>query len=114
MILNYLRLVTLIILFIYYQNSHAQVIADGLPGCLAIEDSAGTSCGGGTTFFGINGLGQFEVNNIDGEFCCSGSGGDGSGYFEFEEIDISCFQDIMISMNYSASSTMALGKRPFR
>ena len=105
MILNYLRLVTLIILFIYYQNSHAQVIADGLPGCLAIEDSAGTSCGGGTTFFGINGLGQFEVNNIDGEFCCSGSGGDGSGYFEFEEIDISCFQDIMISMNYSASST---------
>ena len=78
-------------------------IATGLPGCLTITDQVGVVCGGGTSSFGLNGSGQFEFQNIDGEFCCpggSGGGGDFNAYFEMEEIDISCFEDVFISMSY--------------
>ena len=95
-----------VIIFLFGVKSvKTQVIADALPGCLTVANQEGMGCGGGTTFFGINGFGQFQVQNVDGINCCSGSGGDWNSYFEFEEITIDCFEDIMISMDYSASAT---------
>ncbi len=84
-------------------NGYAQVIADALPGCLNVANMEGIGCGGGTTTFGINGLGQFEVQNVDGINCCPVNGGDWNSYFEFEQLNISCFEDIMISFDYSAA-----------
>ncbi len=96
----------LILIFLFIStHSWGQVIADGLPGCLAVENMVGVGCDGGTTFYGINGSDQFQVQNVDGAACCDpGQGGDWNSYFEFEEIDISCFSDIEISMDYSAST----------
>ena len=87
---------------------HAQVtIADALPGCLDNTiTKAGQTCpiGGVNYFFDINGSGQFEVNNIDGISCCTGSGGggDGEAYFEFATINIENYMNIQISFDYSA------------
>lgn len=98
--LRYLITSTLLLLFI---NLNSQVIADALPGCLSVENMVGVSCDGGSTQFGINGLGQFEVTNIDGAACCAAGGGDNNSFFEFEEINIECFEDVMISFDYSGA-----------
>lgn len=85
----------------------AQVtIANGLPGCLdGSITKEGQGCNGGTTFFGINGMGQFEVQNVDGINCCTFFGGDGQTYFQFGTVDISNYTNITVSIDYSASNT---------
>lgn len=97
----------LALLFFYISSIKAQVtIADAFPGCLNNPITVGIPCGGGTSFFGINGSGQMEVTNIDGQMCCGGSsGGSTDSYFEFEVIDISAYSNVTIMVNYSASST---------
>jgi hypothetical protein len=83
-------------------------IASWLPGCLPQEPAVkvGISCGGGSSNYGVI-SGVFTVQNIDGANCCTGPfvGGDGLSYFEFEPINISCFTDVMVSMDYSAAPT---------
>lgn len=91
-------LLLLLVSFVQFGNTQ---VADALPGCLNISNQQGMMCGGGSTFFGINGLGQFEVNNIDGIMCCA-TGGDFNAFFEFETVDISCYSNVSIAFDYSA------------
>ena len=99
-------ILSFIITVVYCCNSNAQfTIANGLPGCLPVVNQEGIACGGGTTFFGVNGMNQFQVQNIDGINCCAGPGGDSGSYFEFDILNISDFMNINISMGYSASNT---------
>lgn len=88
---------------------HAQVtIANALPGCLPVASQVGHTCptNGTKWFYGINGSGKFEVNNIDGINCCPDppGGGDGEAYFEFATIDISNYSNIQITFDYSAAN----------
>ncbi len=96
-----LRVLVVTALLFTIHSAKAQVIADALPGCLAIANTVGVSCDGGSTQFGINAFGQFEITNVDGAACCGSGGGDNNSYFEFEEINIQCFEDVMISFDYS-------------
>lgn len=84
-------------------------IADGLPGCLPVVNQEGVACtvgGVGTTFFGLNAMNQFVVQNVDGINCCDPSpGGDGGAYFEFGLLDISNYSNVTINLGYSASNT---------
>lgn len=99
-------LVSFIFVLVFCSVGKAQfTIANGLPGCLPVTDQEGMVCGGGTTFFGINGLNQFQVQNVDGINCCAGPGGDSGSYFEFDVLNINDFMNINISMAYSASNT---------
>ena len=76
-------------------------IADGLPGCLdANITSVGMGCGGGTTEFGLS-AGEFIVQNVDGASCCA-TGGDWNSYFQFEVVNINSYNNVAISMDYSA------------
>lgn len=94
------------LLFTFARQGMTQfTIANGLPGCLPVVNQMGIACGGGTTFFGVNGSNQFQVQNIDGIMCCAGPGGDSQSYFEFDILNISDYMNISISMNYSASNT---------
>ncbi|MCB9309186.1 MAG: gliding motility-associated C-terminal domain-containing protein [Lewinellaceae bacterium] len=98
----------LIICFLFIWNfvSSQQTIATSLPGCLPIADMQGINCGGGATFFGINGSNQFQVQNIDGLACCPAfGGGDGESYFEFQEVNIACYTNVSVSIDYSAGNT---------
>jgi hypothetical protein len=83
-------------------------IADWLPGCMPQEPpiKLGMLCNGGTSNFGVI-AGVFTVQNIDGITCCTGpmGGGDGSSYFEFEPVNISCFTNVTVTMQYSAAAT---------
>lgn len=101
-----IRLLILSIAFFTSISIIRAQIADAFPGCLQVALQEGVVCGGGTSFFGINGSDQFEVNNIDGITCCGGSpGGDTESYFQLEVLDITCYTDIFISCDYSASAT---------
>lgn len=90
-----------------FNQIQAQVtIADGLPGCLdgsIIQEGQG--CGGGITFFGINGSGQFQVQNVDGINCCPSFGGDGQTYFQFGTVNISNYSNVTVSIDFSADNT---------
>jgi gliding motility-associated-like protein len=99
-------IISFIITVVYCCNLYAQfTIANGLPGCLPVVNQEGIACGGGTTFFGVNAMNQFQVQNIDGINCCAGPGGDSGSYFEFDVLNISDFMNINISLGYSASNT---------
>lgn len=92
-------------LLLYCRLGAQVTIADGLPGCLPVVNKVGVPCGGGTTMFDVNGSGQFVVNNIDGATCCSMAGGDSESYFEFPSLNIAGFNNVNISMDYSAANT---------
>lgn len=102
-----MRLSTLFLscfVFFWTTQNHAQ-IADALPGCLNLDQLVGVNCSGSTNVnFGINGLGQMEVNNINGSACCN-IGGNHASFFTFEVMDISSYENISISMDYSAAVT---------
>ncbi len=101
------RILSICFLFTFASSYTSGQIATGLPGCLVVDNQEGMQCGPGSShFFGVNVLGQFEVTNVDGIACCGGSpGGDTQSYFEFEEMNISCYQNVVVSIDYSASLT---------
>lgn len=92
-----------ILLSIICYEGQSQVIADHLPGCMPDPTFVGVACGAGAHEFGISG-GQIVAQNVDGSACtCFGPGGPSDGYFEYPPLDISAFEDIMISFEYTAS-----------
>ena len=106
MIFYRLRYFLAILLTMTFGKLESQVIADALPGCLEIETIVGVACNLGniTNPNAIQVIGnQVVATGVDGANCCLPNGGDWNSYFEFEEITIDCFEDIMISMDYSAS-----------
>ncbi len=103
---SYLLLIFTIILS---NNTKAQVIANGLPGCLdpTLFKEGTLFCGGGSSSVFDIVASQFVVNNVDGIMCCPGTviGGDNESYFQFGPIDISQFTNVSISCNYTSSAT---------
>ena len=67
----------------------------------------GVACGAGTHEFGVDVPGaatEIIAQNVDGSVCsCFGPGGPSDGYFEYAPLDISSFENIMISMDYTSS-----------
>ncbi|MEZ4911689.1 MAG: hypothetical protein R2774_12620 [Saprospiraceae bacterium] len=99
--LNYIKIVAgcfLIVVFLDLKAQQNITIADALPGCLPVVDQVGVLCGGGTSQFGVVGS-EFIIQNIDGASCCA-AGGDFNSYFEFAQIDISQYSNIMVSFDY--------------
>ena len=98
---SHINIIIACFLTLFLQHATAQqtiVIANGLPGCLPVVTQVGVVCGGGTSQFGVIGN-EFIIQNIDGASCCA-AGGDFNSYFEFAQIDISEYSNVMVSLDY--------------
>ncbi|HPN70557.1 MAG TPA: hypothetical protein PLZ32_13605, partial [Saprospiraceae bacterium] len=82
-------------------------IATALPGCIGVAKQEGGVCPNGNGDFRVvTGNSFFFARNADGINCdCTINYGDHRAYFEFARVDISRFENVTVSMNYSANQT---------
>ncbi|MFZ1790665.1 MAG: hypothetical protein WAT92_20245 [Saprospiraceae bacterium] len=88
-------------------------IATSLPGCIGVAKQEGGVCPNGNGDFRVVGNSFFFARNADGINCdCTINYGDHRAYFEFARVDISRFENVTVSLDYSANQTTFDNRAP--